>query len=206
MESWTLPLVSTLALGAVMWTMYRERRYMAFDTSRPVVVPVIPPAPRKPKARAPATPAPTVIKKARGDTDDLESVLGSVVDVSPPVTPLPMRDSVPYTNEEVRQIVSNVLARINDQGAWDLRLVALDSISKTVDSYKTLLYELTFAAYSPPRNIGIKMATSVIVPPTNVMYIRDLRSFNARATTDDPVRGSRGPQTEEEHAEWVPVL
>jgi hypothetical protein len=202
MESWTLPLVSALALGAVMWTMYRERRQTSsFKTSRPL--PPIP-APRKPKAKV-ITPAPVGIQRARGDTGDLDSVLSSVVDTAPPVVPLPMRDSVPYTDEEVRQIVSNVLARINDNGAWDLRLVALDGVSKTVDSYKTLLYELTFAAYSPPRNIGIKMATTVIVPPTNVMYIQTLKTFNA-PVTDDPVRGSRGPQTEEEHAEWVPVL
>jgi hypothetical protein len=184
--------------------MYRERRYTSYTTFKPS--PPLPdiPAPRKPKAKV-ITPAPVAVKQARGDTDNLESVLASVVDLSPPVSALTMRDSVPYTDEEIRQIVSNVLARINDQGAWDLRLVALDGVSKTVDSYKTLLYEITFAAYSPPRNIGIKMTTSVLVPASNVMYVRSLSSYNT-PVTDDPVRGSRGPQTEEQHADWVPVL
>ena len=201
MESWTLPLLSVLALGAVAWTMARERRHNTFVT--PLPLPPIP-ATRKPKARV-LTPAPKPIRKARGDTDDLESVLASVVDATPPVKALPMRESVPYSDEEIRQVVGNVLARVNDAADWDLRLVGLDGITKTVDSYKTLVYELTFAAYSPPRNVGIKLSTAVLVPPTNAMYVTALKSFNV-PLTDDPVRGSRGPQTEQENAEWVPVL
>jgi hypothetical protein len=202
MESWTLPLLSVVALGAVAWTMVRERRHTnTFVT--PMPLPPIP-ATRKPKARV-VTPAPKPIRQARGDTDSLEASLASVIDRAPPIKASSMRESVPYTDEEIRQIVANVLARVNDVTEWDLRLVALDGITKTVDSYKTLVYELTFAAYSPPRNVGIKLSTTVLVPPTNAMYVTDLKSFNV-PLTDDPVRGSRGPQTEQENAEWIPVL
>lgn len=208
MESWTLPVVSVLALGAVMWTMYRGGNVThTFDTPKP-----LPDLPSKNKANkankvVKTTPAPASVKKARGDTDDLDAVLAGVLDTALPVTPSPMRESVPYTDEEIRQIVDNVLARVNDvsDSSWDLRLVALDGIRKTVDGYKTLLYELSFAVYSPPRNIGIKLSATVVVPPTNMMYVQQLHTFNA-AMTDDAVRGSRGPQNEVEHAEWVPIL
>lgn len=209
--NWTLPILSTLALAAVLWSMHsssplRPRRPRVVDTNQgtdqntdqteyfEAAMPPPPPAPTKPRPGThPDTP--------------VDAVFQQVIDVSIPVPKASMftGDTVPYTEAEVKDILANVLARVNDRSALDLRLVALDGVRKVADADKTLYYTLTAAVYSPPGNVGLKIQAAVVVPRSNVMYVSDLRTFNA-AFPDDAVRGSRGPEDEAGHADWVPVL
>lgn len=218
MDSWVLPVVSTLALGAILWTMHQERRGRdsrdfgspkeRFATSKPPrsedaakreVVGLTPKSPSySPKpARPTFTSLPT-------DVDRIDAVLASVVDADVPAQST-MGESVPYTEQEIRLIVSNVLERVNQQSDLDLRLVALDGVRKTVDSYKTLLYNVSAPVYSTTRNVGIKIDATIVVPSSNRMYIKELKTYNA-PMPEDSVRGSRGPHKEETYAEWIPVL
>jgi hypothetical protein len=192
--------MSALALGAVVWTMMREKRFANRSDTMLGFGALPPPAP---------VPEPPNESKDRRPPGDLQALLASVVDVDIPATEVTSGEIVGYTDDEVRTIVSNVLERTNGRGGgkWDLRLVAIDSVRKTVDPYKVLLYELTFLVYIPVQNVGVKLAASVVVPPTNAMFLKSLRTFDPPTLPEnDHPRGSFGVQTETVHAKWVPVI
>lgn len=205
MNNWTLPLVSAVALGAVLWSMHgggdllpRAGRPRVLRRDEPetfeVAMPPPPPPPSKPRAGThPDTP--------------VDAVFRSVVDADIPVPRATMftGDAMPHTEDEIKAVLANVLERVNDASTLDLRLVAVDNVRKTVDAYKTLYYTITAAVYSPPGNVGIKIQAGVVVPPSSVMYLHDLRTFNAQFPTD-AVRASEGPATENHLATWTPVL
>ena len=196
-SSWTLPAIAGLALGAVLWSMRCERR--AKQAAQQTFATLPPPAPKPVPSRE--------TQRVRREPGSLQAVLDSVLDSNIPVRDSASNSVVPYTDEETRTIVSNVLARANTRGDWDLRLVSIDSVRKTVDPYKSLSYEINFLVYSPSRNVGAKLAAVVAVPPSNAMYIESLRTFEAPDVPDKDVpRGSRGPGSETAFAAWTPVI
>jgi hypothetical protein len=203
-SSWVLPAMTAAALAAVLWTMHSAKR----DVYAPPLLPAVPPPPPPPPPPAKHSKQHEAATGGMG----LDDVLASIPDSSIPVqkTVGGALDPVPYTDEETRHIATNILARINDVSSdtglkWDLRIVSMDSVRKVVDPYKTLYYTLTFMAYSPRLNVGVKLVAEVVVPVSNAMYVEGVRQFSSSGGEEGP-RGSRGPHTEAAHSEWVPVI
>jgi hypothetical protein len=214
LDSWALPVVTAAALGAVLWSMHHERRGRAtFVLADPMsnkgaaTRDTSPTTPYEPDAK-PASPRRKTGAFGREqpvDWMDLDFVLRRVTDVSVPVRESGTPSDVPYTDDEVRSVVGNVLARVNDEDrSWDLRLVAIDGVRKAVDAYKTLFYTLTFTAYSTDRNVGIKLLADVAVPTSNVIYVRKVQTFNT--PMPDEVQPSPGPDKEPQLAAWEPII
>jgi hypothetical protein len=92
---------------------------------------------------------------------------------------------VPYDATEVRDLARGVLARVRD---LDLDLLEVDATSKTVDAAKNLTYVMTLNTYSAKMNIGVKLVATLIVPPTNQVYLAALKTYNSQ-----PDAGNAGP-------------
>lgn len=202
-STWLLPAVAAVALGAVAWTMSRDKAARGGGGGFTLgFAQMPPPAPVPSPPEEPAAAEPT----------ELHALLSAIVDTTIPAyaSGHDSQTAVPYRDEEIRTIINNILERAKDRdtgGAWDLRLVAVDAVRKAVDPYKTLFYELTFLVYSSRRNVGIKLAATVVVPPSNAMYVKSLRSFEpATPPGQDHPRGSLGPGAEAVHAQWQPTL
>ena len=200
-SQWVLPAVTAVAMAAVLWTMYgSQRRAPDFYDAAPSLQPS-PPAATDDRA-----------KGKRVTIELLDDVLEDVRDVAIPVQKtVGALDPVPFTEAETRHIVTNILSRVNDTAGrgtrWDLRLVAIDSVLKAVDPYKTLYYTLTFMAYSPHRNVAYKLVADVVVPVSNDMYVEKVRQFSTSGGDEDGrPRGSRGPHTEATHSKWTPLV
>ena len=91
---------------------------------------------------------------------------------------------VPYDATEVRDLAKGVLGRV---GGLDLELVEVDATSKTVDASKNLTYVMTMNTYSGKMNIGIKLVATLIVPPTNQVYLAALKTYNSQPAEGGPV-------------------
>jgi hypothetical protein len=204
---WVLPAVTAAALAAVLWTMSSSSSSSSSRGHRTADF-FEPPPPPVPPATAPKKGA--ALDRATGGLG-LDDVLEDVRDVAIPAQKAPShQEPVPHTDEETRLIATNILARVNDATArdgakWDLRLVAMDSVRKLVDSYKTLFYTLSFVAYSPRRNVAFKIVADVVVPVSNEMYVERVRQFSDSDDDGGP-RGSRGPHTEATNSAWRPVI
>ncbi len=104
--------------------------------------------------------------------------------------PSPQQD-VPYDKDEVKGVMTSVLAAVNAAvpagvDPLDLHLVSVDAVRKTVDAYKTLTYEGHVTAYSKSRNVAVKLFVVVDVAASGVIMPRKLVQQSSKvAATDD---------------------
>lgn len=108
---------------------------------------------------------------------------------------------VPYDAVEVRDLAKGVLSRVT---GLDLELVEVDAASKTVDASKNLTYVMTMNTYSGKMNIGIKLVATLIVPPTNQVYLAALKTYNSAPEQGGPV--GAGPDDVPELAPFEPAV
>lgn len=97
---------------------------------------------------------------------------------------------VPYDATEVRDLAKGALLRVRD---LDLALVEVDATSKTVDPAKNLTYVMTMNTYSAKMNIGVKLVATLIVPPTNQVYLAALKTYNSQPGKDEDGPVGAGP-------------
>lgn len=144
------------ALALVVWWVWRERgkkrRVKMQDNVSP---PPVPP---------PGVPLTLTEKMAQ------------VVDTAIPVV-MTSGTSAAYDDTEVVKVANAVLARLNALGE-KVALIKVTSASKTVDSYKTVSYDLVVSAYDPRANVGVLLAISVLVPVSGKMYVRTLKMYH----------------------------
>jgi hypothetical protein len=85
-------------------------------------------------------------------------------------------ESVPYTDDEVRGLLTRVVGRVNARSpGLDLFLVSFDNVKKTIDAYKTLRYEADVQVHSKARMYSSRLTAVVDVSSAGREYVRDLR-------------------------------
>lgn len=135
---------------------------------------------RPPVLVLPNTPAPT--DPMPGVPPNLIAKLARVADTQIPVV-MTSGTPVPHGEDEIRQIVRQALARLN---ALDERvsLIQVTSAAKTVDSYKTVAYDIVISVHDGRENVGVLLSLAVLVPVSGKLYIRSFRMFNSPSDRD----------------------
>lgn len=129
-----------------------------------------------------ATPAPAT---PQGIPATLTQKLAAAVDAQIPVV-MTSGSAVQYDDDEIAQITRAILAKINSQDE-QLTLIQVASAAKTVDSYKTVSYEMRASVYDAKENISVLIDIGVLIPASGTMYIRKLRlSQDAPETVGGP--------------------
>lgn len=134
----------------------------------------------------------------------LEPFLAKALDRALPATG--QGRSVNWTHEEVHDLASRVVLRINSRNpGLGLALVSFDAVTKTVDAYETLHYEFDAQVHALPRNLSARVTVRVDVTSDDTDYIRDI-SVHGSKTDASEVRGSGGLNTHVAYATYEPVL
>lgn len=154
-----------VVLGGVAWWIWRHQG----DTVPPVLL--------QDNVTPPPVPPP-------GIPQTLAQKLAKAVDTQIPVV-MTSGSSVQYDEDEVSQIVRAVLAKINAQDER-LTLIQVASTAKTIDSYKTVSYDMRASVYDAKENISVLVDIGVLIPVSGTMYIRRLRLAQ---DAPDTVRG-----------------
>lgn len=163
--SWRAVLVIA-ALAAVAWWVYREH-----GKTRPVVE-------MQPNVTAPPVPPP-------GVPLSVAAKMAAAVDELIPVV-MTSGATVQYDDSEIRQIVRKVLDRVQDE---NLTLIQVASASKTIDSYKTVAYDIVVNLHDSRENVGLLVSISALVPLSNTLYVRSFRMVHS---PEDPTAGPAG--------------
>lgn len=178
--------IAVLALlAAVVWWLWRLQ-----DTAKPKV-PMLA-----------NTPAPQV--SLPGVSSTLLTKIARVPDVQIPVV-MTSGSVVPYGEDEVRQIVRRVLERLNAMGE-SVSLIQVVSVSKTLDSYKTVAYELVISVHDSKQTVGMMLSLSVLVPVSGEVYVRSFRPYNTTVDTGPPGAGDHAGSVFAEFEDPVAVL
>ena len=144
------------------------------------------------------TPARTPASEARlpGVPQTLLKKMEAAQDANIPVV-MTSGSAVEYGDNEVEDIAKAALARVNVQNE-DLNLIALASVSKTIDAYKTVAYDIVANVFDTKATVGIMVSIIVLVASTGKVYLRTLRMYNdgpdpmaSLGTASDPT----GPAT-----------
>lgn len=137
---------------------------------------------------------PRVPNPAASPQSPLAPYLSGVVDATLP--PFAAGEGVPWTLEEVREVMEGVVNRINTQNqALRLEVVSLDNITKTVDAYKTLHYEADVQVHSVTRMFSSRMTIKVDTTPNGKVFVRSVDIHNASKDTSGilpALDGARG--------------
>lgn len=117
----------------------------------------------------------------------LTAKMAKVVDTQIPVV-MTSGTSVPFDEDDIRQVVRVVLARLNalDESVSFIQQV---SASKTQDSYKTVAYDLVVSVHDAKENVGLTLAISVLVAVSGTLYVRKLEHFNKSPTQEQGPAG-----------------
>ena len=132
------------------------------------------------------TPAP--VDLLPGVPQTLVTHLAQTTDEAIPVV-MTAGKAVPYDDDDIRQVVRQALDRLNSLGE-KVTFIQVVSASKTVDSYKTVAYEVVFSAYDGRENVGVKLSLSALVPVSGKLYLRAFTMFNTPGQKD---AGPPGP-------------
>lgn len=200
LPSLLLVLVLLAAAAAAYYYLYYKKKTVVAVTSSP-------PPPEKytqigvsRRHVLPEVPKPPV------DNSPLTPHLLKAVD---PAVPAPAAgEAVPHDEQEVRRLMAGVLQRVNDKSpGLQLHLVAVDSVRKSVDRFKTLKYEAHLDVYSKSKNIAAKLVAAVDLTAGGKMYVRELRVHGGAARDDKSgAAPSNGVGFEEKYAAFQPAV
>lgn len=141
----------------------------------------------------PASPVPA----PSGVPLSLLQILQTVTDVQVPPMVAPVRD-VPYDDEEIKQILRPLLAKINGLGANVVMVGNAVKASKTVDGNGMVQYTVTWSVYDARDNVSVLLTTTLLVT-SSAMYAKDVR-----LATPPPTNDSLGTLSKDvEYAEFV---
>lgn len=159
---WHTIAVIAVVLGAAWWVWKRHAK-------------AAPDVPVQANTPAPVDPLP-------GISPNIVTKLARVPDAQIPVV-MTSGASVQYGDDEVRQVIRLVLDRLNSMGER-VSLIQLTSASKTLDSYKTVAYDIVFFAHDARENVGMLLSLSALVPVSGKLYVRSLKMYNTPADRD----------------------
>lgn len=162
------------ALAFVVWWVWRRTR-----SNRP----------QAPMAQV--TPAPP--KLLPGISVALPVKLAKAADTRIPVV-MTSGSQVPYDDAEVKTVVQQALDRVNAQDE-KLTLIQVVSASKTLDSYKTVSYNVVISVHDSKENVGMMLALTALVPTSGKLYVRSFNLFNTAQDKDPgpPGTGDEAP-------------
>lgn len=113
---------------------------------------------------------------------------------------------VTWTHDEVRELAQRVARRINNRTpGLGLEVVSFERVTKTVDSKRTLRYELDAQVYARSRNISARITLKVDSPVDAAERIRDIAVHGARVDTSQ-IAGSGGLASHVDYASYEPVV
>lgn len=143
------------------------------------------------------------------DRHPLAPALARAVDATVPVQHSPAGgEAVPHSAAETAEVVAFVVARVN-QRTPGLGLVAVASgnVRKTVDAYKTLLYQVDVHVHSAARGYSAVFTADVVSAAGGARYLKAAR-VHAAAKDTSGVLGSTGasPVQHESFAPWEPAV
>ena len=156
---WHTLVVIAVVLGAAWWVWNRHAK-AAPDVAVQANTP------------APADPLP-------GISPNVVSKLARVPDAQIPVV-MTSGSSVQYGDDEIRQVIRHALERLNSMGER-VSLIQVTSASKTLDSYKTVAYDIVFSAHDAQENVGMLLSLSALVPVSGELFVRSLKMYNTPA-------------------------
>lgn len=193
-----------LALVAVAaWILWRHRRTAA---RQPQPAPSRPRGGRRRERYTQVGVSRTYLQRTvpkPGDNSPLTPWLAKAID---PAVPAPASgEAVPYDDEEIRAMLLGVLRRVNARSDLELSLVSFDSVTKTVDQFKTLRYETNANVYSKTKALASKVLVAVDVTADGKTYVRDLRVHGA-AKDAGGAAPSNGIGFEERYAAFEPAV
>lgn len=112
-------------------------------------------------------------------------------------------ESVPFSKDEVRDLLNRVVSKINGlHPGLDLALVHFENVRKVVDAYKTVRYEADVQVHSVPRMFSSRMTVKAEVSAAGRLYVRSLGVHNARPDTSPVGAGDFGQL----YAEFEPAI
>lgn len=152
----TLLIVAAIALAA--YLVWRWRRGAAAEDVSQVQMTSNATPPPEPPAGTPAS---------------LPAKMAQVVDTQIPVV-MTAGEAVPYDEDEVKGVVKGVLDQLNARDE-SVTLIQVVNTSKTVDSYKTVAYDLLVNVHDNKASVGLQMFMSVLVAATGKRFVRALR-------------------------------
>lgn len=142
-----------------------------------------------------------------GDRSPLAPHLARAVDVGAPAASTAGGEDVPFSNDEVREVLRRVVARINGVNkGLDLALVSFDNVRKTVDAYKTLRYEADAQVHSVAQMYSSRFTATVDITSSNAMYIRGLSVHSAAKDTSGVAAGTAALAAHERYAPFEPAV
>lgn len=136
-----------------------------------------------------ATPPP---EAPAGTPASLPAKMAQVVDTQIPVV-MTAGEAVPYDEDEVKGIVKGVLDQLNARDE-NVTLIQLVNTSKTVDSYKTVAYDVLVNVHDNKANVGLQLFMSVLVAATGKRFVRALRMAQSpeQPATQGPAGAGEG--------------
>ena len=165
---WKMVAVLALLAGAAWWVWGRQ------SPARPAVA-------ERPNAPAPSLPP------APGLSATLLSKMERCADTQIPVV-MTSGSSVPWGEDEVRLVIQHALNRLNEMDE-QVTFLQRVSVSKTVDAFKTVAYDIVTHVYDARQNVGLMVSLSALVPVSGRLYVRSLRLSNSQADTGPPGAG-----------------
>jgi hypothetical protein len=175
---WLAVLVVALAAAAVWW--WRGRRPAAAKPAAPS-----PPARENYTMTTPSPPTGYALGgvPAPSSGSPLAPALAKALDALGPLDAGNGGESVPFTDDEIRGVLTRVVTRINARSQLDLILVSFDGVKKRVDAYKTLHYEAQATVHSPSKAYSSKVSVGVDVGADGRELVRMLRVHGAEKDT-----------------------
>lgn len=168
--NWRTVIVTAVLLGLAWWVWRRQGE-------------TVPPVEVTPNITPPPVPPP-------GVPTTLTAKLAAAVDTEIPVV-MTSGSPVQYDDDEIKQTIRTVLARVNAAGEY-LTLIQVASAAKTVDSYKTVAYDIRANLHDSKENVGLLVSMAVLVPVSGKLYVR---SFRLAQDAEETNRGLPGPET-----------
>lgn len=172
-NGWTLnwrTVIVTAVLMGLAWLVWRHQGE---------TVPVVE---TTPNVTPPPVPPP-------GVPTTLTAKLAAAVDTEIPVV-MTSGSPVQYDDDEIKQTVRSVLARVNAAGE-SLTLIQVASAAKTVDSYKTVAYDIRANVHDSKENVALLLTIAALVPVSGKLYVR---SFRLSQDAEETRPGLPGPE------------
>lgn len=127
-----------------------------------------------------------------GDLPALQAALKKAQSPAPAAlkNPRVAAEEAPVSDEESRTIARAIVGRANAADpSLGIEFVELDSVLKTVDSYKTLRYVMQINVYVRKNVMSAKLAAIVYVDTKNSMFFDVIKTYDAMVD-DSGVMGS----------------
>lgn len=119
--------------------------------------------------------------QAAEDLPALSKALAGVQQEVPPhlVAPGASSESVPFEASEVRAIAAEAMRRVNLRDrSLGVSLVDIGTVSKSMNSYKTLEYVLQMNVYVAKHTMATKLVAVVVVDSKNTVFVKTLKTYN----------------------------